>query len=89
MVETDDATEEDPVCQPHLVRLLRRRPKLVDIEMRDKTLLYLEQTICERRKPGRVAEKTVRAAEEVAEPAAMGSVRDGLNKANSSVFKRL
>ena len=90
---TETGLSDEPVCKPWLVRLLRRRPKLVEIEARDKFLENLDRQICERRKPDNVAARlsrnSLRSAETTFEPVVAGTVRDRLAEANGRMLRRL
>lgn len=89
MVEPDESPADQPVLQPRLVRFLRKRPKLVEFEMREEFLEHLEQNIRERRKPGTVAQRLSRTVEDASEPVIRDTLRRRLEKANDSLLRRL
>lgn len=88
MVEPEDYSEVDPVLQPHLVRFLRERPKLIDVEMREKVLKGVEENIKDRRRPGYMAERIAEAAADIGKPVLTDATRERLEKANGKVLKR-
>lgn len=85
--------EEQPICRPWLVRALRKRPKLVEIETRERFLERMDQVMCERRKPDRVAKRlsrnSLRSIEDSMEPAVAETVKDRMEDANEGLLKRL
>lgn len=89
MGQRDFNPAEEPLCKPHLVSLLKRRPKLFNIEAREKFLEELEKDICERRKPDRIAEKIVREGEQAVERPVAELTSKRLEKANSRLLQRL
>lgn len=81
--------EEDPVVRARIIRLLRARPKLVELEFRDQLLRNLEQNIEDRRRPSNLSSSVSRTIERVTEPVIRDTVRDQMNKANETILRRL
>lgn len=84
---------EEPVLQPRAVRLLKKRPRLLNDDFRQEFWDSVEDRVVERRKPDTVAEKAVeRAFNDIADSAAT-PVRDRvmrrLENANEGVLKNL
>lgn len=89
MTEPDD----DPIWRPWIVKALRRRPKLVEIETREQFLENLEENMCERRRPDNIADRLsilgLRSAEGAAEPVVKTTMSQRFQKANRKRLRRL
>lgn len=85
--------EREPIVQPRLIQLARRRPKLFDIEFRDRLLANLEENVCERRCPPNVSDRIgrnmARSGQEAVEPVLKRSVRERLTGANRGWLEKL
>jgi len=85
--------EKEPIVQPRLIRFAQRRPKLVDIEVRDRFLENLEESVCQRRCPpdvsDRVSKLVARSGEQAVEPVLRNTLRSRLSDANERVLNRL
>lgn len=93
MAEPGISGEEQPVVQPRVIRLLRKRPKLVAENMRNDILEQVEQNITERRRPDTAAERVVQRvldeARHAGEQVFSGRVRDRMVEANEGALRRL
>lgn len=89
MAEPDRDPKQEPIVNPHLIRLLRKRPKLLNIEVRDKFLENLEETIKERRKPRNIGGIMIDRVQEASRPVADDFLEDRLSEANEKLFRRL
>lgn len=93
MPPTDGDGELEPLVQPHLIRLLRKRPRLFNDDFRQEILYHLEENIKERRKPDTVAERSVSRlmgeAQQVTQPAVKNRVRDKLENENRKRLNRI
>lgn len=85
--------EDQPLLQPRLVRLLKRRPKLVAENARNEMLEEIEINMMERRLPGRVAERTVERTlsemKNATSKVAQGRAKQRMAKANQGTLRRL
>lgn len=92
-MERSNDPEQEPVVQPRLIRFAQRRPKLVEIEVRDRFLENLEESVCERRCPpnisDRVSKLVARSGEQAVEPVLRNTLRTRLSEANERVLRRL
>ena len=92
-MSSEQDPERNPIIQPRLIRLAQRRPKLVDIEVRDRFLDNLEESVCERRCPPNISDRfsriLARSGEEAVEPVLRNTLRDRLSSANRGLLKRL
>jgi len=93
MAETDSSGEVDPLLQPRVIRLLRRRPKLFAEDARNEFWEEIENNVIERRKPDTVAERTVdrilNQAREATSPVMKGRARERVRKVNETTLSRL
>lgn len=84
---------EEPIIQPRLVRLARKRPKLFDVEAREQFLKNLEESMIQRRTPPAVSERlgvnAARSAQEAVEPVIKDTARERMEKANEGLLSRL
>ena len=91
MKDTDP--EKEPILQPRLVRALRKRPKLIELEARERFLKNLEENISERRCPPNISDRLGRnvskSIQQAAEPVAKDTLRERLTGANETVLSRL
>lgn len=93
MAEPGASGEDQPVVQPRVIRLLRKRPKLVAENMRNDILEQVEHNITERRKPDTAAERVVRRvldeARNAGEQVFSGRLKDRMAEANEGALRRL
>lgn len=93
MTESDPLEGHDPILQPRVVRLLRKRPKLVDITAREEVLESLERNIAARRDPDVVADRfsrrTLESLMESTEPVVKERVQKRIESANDGLLSRL
>lgn len=79
--------------RPRIVRLLKNRPRLVDFGLRQEFLDELDQIATERRKPGRVAERTTENMLNRAAEAGRGPMRRRIERRvdeiNGSILENL
>lgn len=85
--------KDDPVLRPWVVKALRRRPKLLDLETRDRFLAQIEQNMAERRRPAEISARLSRmgfeSAAQAMEPAVQEAARSKMEDANRSILRRL
>jgi predicted ribonuclease toxin of YeeF-YezG toxin-antitoxin module len=91
MGSPDEVTDEAPLMEPRLVRLLKNRQRLIDMGMREEFLSELETIMTERRKPDRVAQKATdevltRAQEATREPVRR-RLKDRVDDVNNSLLR--
>jgi len=83
----------DPLVKPHVVRMLKDRPRVVDKGVRRNILDHLDRSISENRTPEKLAENASQRAMEPVRKAAQGTVFDHVkqaaDKANGTLFKNL
>lgn len=88
-----DSSQQEPVVRPVLVRALRERPKLVDVEARDRVLEQIEMQIASRRTPDNIAEalsrQTLQQAADLSQPVVRDAMRSRLDRANSNLLRGL
>lgn len=93
MAETDSSGEVDPLLQPRVIRLLKRRPKLFAESARNEFWEEIERNVTERRKPDTVAERAVdrllEQTREATSPVMKGRARERFRRVNETVFRRL
>lgn len=93
MPHEGDGGELNPLLEPHLIQLLKRRPRLIDDGLRKETLDELETVIRERRTAdtvaSRVAHEVTQAGSGVAESVAESRFRQRLDKANESILNNI
>lgn len=85
--------EEDPVVHPWVIKALRARPKLLDIEAREEFLARLEHNVSERRRPDNIADRLarlgIRSTEEAAQPVITEQAASRFRKENTRRLRRL
>lgn len=93
MAESEPGEGVNPVLQPRLVRLLKRRPKLIEIDAREEVLDELETNIAARRDPDVVAERfsraTIESVKDSFEPVVSDRARKGMKRLNDGALERL
>lgn len=89
----DEDPSENPIIHPWGIRLLRKRPKLFDIEAREEFLERLEHNMAERRRPeaigDRISKIGIRSTEEAAQPVLRDQLADRARKENRKRLRRL
>lgn len=84
---------QKPLLQPRAVRALRKRPRLVDMGVREEVLIELEKNIVERRTADtlahRVSQNIAQNMAEAGEPVVRNRAKKALDRANESVFSSL
>lgn len=93
MPEPDEVEQFEPVIQPRLVRLLKKRPRLIEDDFRKELLDELDKELCRRRAPDRLSDEAVRgmfnrAADSTAPPVRR-RVRSRLEQANNGILENL
>jgi len=87
----DNASE--PIVKPHVVRLLKNRPRMVDKGVRRNILDHLDKSMTGNRTPDSIAQRASQRAMKPVQDAASGTVRDHtkqlLDKANGTILKNL
>jgi len=83
----------NPLVRPRAIRLLKKRPKLVDFGLREEVLEQLDQNICKRREPEEIAERTVKRAfnegADAAAPPVRERIRSRFESANQGILEDL
>jgi hypothetical protein len=89
----EEVSPDDPVIRPWLVRALRKRPKLVNLEARDEFLARLEHNMTERRRPDNIGERLanmgIRSAEEAGQPVVRDQLANRFRTENTKRLRRL
>lgn len=88
-----DSSPQEPILRPVAVRALRKRPKLVDVEARDRVLEKLEMQISARRTPENIAEamsrQSLQRVADLGQPVVRDAMKDRLDRANSNLLSDL
>jgi hypothetical protein len=89
MVDENELQEANPLLQPRLVRFLQRRPKLFDIDARDKMLEEIEKEICIRRDPEQVSSTVSKMMVRSGEKPVREAAKTTLQNANEKALRNL
>lgn len=88
-----DLAEDEPLIQPHLVELLKERPRLIDKGMREKMLDNLARNMAERRTPAVVAERlsstTVKSVADVSQPVVRDAASERIAQMNGTILENI
>lgn len=86
-----DSLSQEPILRPMVVRALRERPKLVDVDARDRVLEQLEMQISQRRTPDNIADalsrNTLERAADLGQPMVRDAAKNRLEKANDNILR--
>lgn len=84
---------ENPLIRPRLVRLLKERPRLINLGFREEVLDEIDHKMCQRRSPQHVAEKVsdilINETGDSVRPALRKRAEQRISKMNNSVIDNL